>query len=136
VPRAAAGSLSSGCARQHGAPICPAPAEALLCAVAAAQRISGAFRPPPRGTRLPSVGSAWRASVHARDRVLRGGRVVQAFEAFAEREPAVFEAVGTTRDGAQAKMRLMALLGLASGAPSVSFQQIQVWKKVPGMLRR
>ena len=50
---------------------------------------------------------------------------VQSFQAFAGANSGVFEAVGSSLPEALLKMRLMALLGLASRAATVSYQDIQ-----------
>lgn len=50
----------------------------------------------------------------------------QDFRQFAAAQPGVFEALGVPQEAALAKMRLLALMGLAHGAAEVSFERIQV----------
>lgn len=53
----------------------------------------------------------------------------QDFRQFAAAQPGVFEALGVPQEAALAKMRLLALMGLAHGAAEVSFERIQVrWR--------
>lgn len=56
---------------------------------------------------------------------------MQSFQAFAGANSGVFEAVGSSLPEALLKMRLMALLGLASRAATVSYQDIQVRAPCP-----
>lgn len=58
----------------------------------------------------------------------RGIVWVQDFEAFASKNSGMFEATGTSQADAVAKMRLMALLGLAAQSSTVSFSDVQVWQ--------
>ncbi len=51
--------------------------------------------------------------------------LLQDFERFAAGNEQLFAAVGLPREAALAKMRLLALMGLAHGADEVTFQQIQ-----------
>lgn len=51
---------------------------------------------------------------------------VQDFQAFAEENPGVFEAAGTSQEEALTKMRLMALLGLGAHPHPVPLADVQV----------
>jgi hypothetical protein len=50
----------------------------------------------------------------------------QDFQALAATSPAVFAAAGTSSEDALAKMRMMALMGLAHASTDVSFVDIEV----------
>lgn len=115
-------------ASYDGAP----PAELAGAKAAAAQAVSEFIRSPDLFTfdlaESPAVAQLGadpaHAPLHQLLAILLGGTVAQ-FQAFADAQAALFERLGLAAEAALAKMRLLALMGLAHGATELSFADIQ-----------